>query len=1109
MKKIRIHPYFLGRSNFQKLALVMKLTAAILLITCLHVSAGVHSQSRITLNMESADLKTVLAAIEKKTSYRFLYNQSLLPDGLKVNVRAVDEEVLSLLDRLLANTSISYQLMQNNLVVLKKSNLLQLTGDIPERGPITGKVTDSLGQPVAGASVRVKGSTGGTSTDAEGQFSMTVPDDAVLIISSVGYETQEVSVSGRTTINIILRAAESQLEQVVVIGYGVAAKRDLTGSITTVKGREVADKPATNPVAALQGKVAGLTVINNGRPGQEPDIRIRGTNTINGVKPIYVVDGIINDNINFINPADIESMEILKDPSSLAIFGVRGANGVIIVTTKKARIGQMYVNVNSSVGIKRVVDRIKVTNATDFKTLYDEQLANQGNAPFDYSDWQANTDWQDQIFQDAVLNYNNISITGATTKNKFYLGLGYITEEGVIKHEKLEKITINFNDELQVTKAIKIGINFNGYRSKLPVEKSVGNAVIAAPIAPIFNEEYGLYHTMPNFQRTQVFNPMFDVESRANIARLYEYRAVGSIFGEVKIIPELTARVALYADYGFNTGRTYSPMTIFYNPEIPGPDSVNKATSVNEYKNIYTKVQSDYLLTYRKKFGDHNLTALGGFTTYYNSYEQTTASVQGSATLPIPNDPRFWYANDNIGQANTLRGNSSAWENFTASFLFRALYSFKDRYLLNASFRRDGSSAFRGDNQWQNFAAIGGAWVVSEEAFMQNQSVIDHLKLKGSWGVLGNQNVGDRRYPAYPRLTGANSAVWGENIIQALRPEYFVDPNLHWEEVRSWEVGVELTTLERRLNFEANYYNKLTQDIIVIKPATGVSGGIGEMSNLGEVSNHGFEFAATWNDNISKDLSYSISGNLTTIKNNVKHLVEEGYEIVSDPSRTKAGYPIGYFYGFIHDGIYQTQEEIIKSPANTMNEVRPGDIKYRDVDGDGQITQDDRTMIGNPTPDFTYGISFSLSYKGFDLSVDGQGVYGNEIFRNWGKASTFAQFNFLQDKLGRWNGVGTSNWEPILHTGRSNNTYNSTYFIEDGSYFRIRNVQLGYNFSSGMLEKMSIKSLRVYLNAQNLKTFKNNTGYTPEFGGTSTLFGVDDGSYPVPAIYTFGVNLTF
>jgi TonB-linked SusC/RagA family outer membrane protein len=979
--------------------------------------------------------------------------------------------------------------------------------DVLVSGTVKSK-TD--GSELPGVNVMLKGSAQGTSTGLNGEYSIKVPSPAsVLIFSMVGMTSLEVAVGNQSTIDVTLEDDTKALGEVVVIGYGTASKRDLTGSIVTIKGGEIADKPSPNLVNSLQGKVAGLSVVNSGRPGAEPDVRIRGTNTINGVKPIYIVDGILNDNINFVNPADIESVEILKDPSSLAIFGVRGANGAIAITTKKAKSGQLLVNFNTSVGIKEVSDRIKLTDGPQFKQLYDEQLVNQNSAPFDYTHFNANTNWQDQIFQKAFLNYNNVSITGATEKNRFYMGIGTVSEEGMIKHEKYKKLTLNINDELQVNKHLKFGFMLSGFRAELPVEKNVGGAIVAAPIAPVMDATTGLYHTLPDFQRAQVYNPMVDIDLQKLTAIKREYRAVGSIFGELKFLTDFTFRAQLYADYGFNTSRTYQPLVSVYNPEIAGDDKVQalvERTSLTQSQNIFPKLQQDYLLTYAKKFGAHDLTLMGGITSYYTSYESTGSSINQGSSFPIPNNPRYWYV-DNVGDPSTRLGNGSAWENATLSYLGRALYNYEGRYLVNASFRRDGSSAFRGDGRWQNFGAVGVGWVVSEEAFFKNQTFLDYLKVKASWGVLGNQNIDDRyRYPAYPTLTAANSGVFNNNILAALQNEYIADPNLHWETVHAKEIGIELNAFKNRFALEANYYDKLTKDILVVVP--GISGTAPGLSNLGEVANRGIELSGTLDETLENGLSYSISGNFTTFHNKVRKLSTKGYQIINGASRTTEGYPIGYFWGYNVLGVYQTEAEFVQSPASSIGEVYPGDLKYEDVDGDGFITEADRTQIGNPTPDFSYGLSGQVGYKGFDISVEGMGVYGNEIFRQWNKGN-YAQFNFLEGRMRRWNGTGTSNWEPILHTGRANNYQNSSYWIEDGSFFRIRNIQLGYSFSPEILEKIKLRALRLYINVQNLKTFTNATGFTPEIGGTSTAFGVDNGTYPVPRIYTFGLNLNF
>lgn len=1101
MKNYGIFPSYRGKPlRILKLAIIMKLTFLLLVVSVLQVSANAIAQSKVTLNLQSVTFKKALSAIEDKTDYRFLYNENIVNKQKRVSIHAKDEEVTTVIARFLKENDISFQILSNNLVVLRQGE------SAPVQQTVRGKVVDLTGNPIVGASVTVKGTSIGTSSDANGIFNIAATNESVLVVSFVGYKPKEVAVNGQTEMVITLEESDEELDRVVVIGYGTARKRDLTGSIVSVKGDEVSSKPAANPLSSLQGKVAGMSVVNSGRPGSEPDIRIRGTNSINSVKPVYIVDGILNDNINFINPADIESMEILKDASSLAVFGVRGANGAIIVTTKKAKTGQTNVNFNTSFGVKSVQDRIKMADANMFRELYNEQLVNMGSAPFDYTNWQANTNWQDQIFQNGKLNYNNISINGATDKNKFYLGVGLINEEGIIKHEDYRKITINANNELSVNKNIKLGVTFNGYRAELPDSKNVGAAIVAAPIAPIMDDATGYYHTMPLFQRAQVYNPLFDVEvsNNTNIGR--EYRAVGSLYADITFLRDFNLRTTFYADYGFNTSRGYSPLWIAYNPEIVGvhkADSLRRRTSVNQSQNIYTKLQQDYILTYKKEIDKHNLQAMVGFTTYYNSLEATNSSVQDDGRNFIPHNPDKWYVKD-VGFADSRRGGGDAWEWATVSYLGRLIYNFDNKYMLNASFRSDGSSAFP-NNTFQNFGAVGAAWDIFNEDFMADQNIFSALKLKGSWGILGNQNV-NTNYPAYPTVTTANSAIFGNQIHYAYQNAFLVNPNLRWESIRSAEIGLEFGLLNRKLTGEINYYNKLTKDIIV--RIQGIAGEQPNDMNLGEVANKGFEFMLNWNDAVSKDFSYGISANLTTVKNNVQQLGFTGYEIINGVSRTTVGYPIGYFFGYISDGVYQTDAEILRSPSNTMGEVKPGDIKYRDVNGDGLVNEADRTMIGNPTPDFFYGINLNAKYKGFDFGIEFNGVYGNEIFRDWNRG-TFAQFNYQQHSANRWNGVGTSNWDPILHTGRANNYLASNYWIEDGSYFRIRNLQLGYSFSPAALTKMNIKSLRLYLNAQNLATFTHATGFTPEIGGGALSFGVDNGTYPIPAIYTVGLNLNF
>ena len=759
--------------------------------------------------------------------------------------------------------------MKKNLLITCVMLLFAITSMAQNKITISGVVTDKTGETVIGASVRVKGQESkGSITDINGKYQIVdVASNATLIFSYIGMREQEIAVNGRSTINVKMEEDSQLIDEVVVVGYGSAKKRDLTGSIVTVKADEIASKPSTNPLASIQGKVAGVQVVNTGRAGQDPEIRVRGTNSINGFKPLYVVDGLFTDNINYLNTADIESMEILKDPSSLAIFGVRGANGVIIITTKRAKIGKTMVNINSSVGWKVIYDRVGVTNAEEFKMLYNEQLISQGSDPYDYTQWTGNTDWQNEIFQTGFLTNNNVSITGATDKSKFYLGLGYVMEEGSIKTEKLNKFTVNLNSEYSVTDFLRFGFQLNGVRAKYPDAKGVDGALKAAPIAPTHDLESGLIHTLPDFQRAQVWNPLIETELRGAHNKSENYRVAGNVFGEIDILKNLTFKATFSMDYASSQGRSYSPLIYVYNPDVEGgKERLTERESVNQSKSTSLAAQSDYVLTYLGQFGNHGLTLTAGLTTNYNESSSLSggrSQLAGYGIL-VGDDPDRWWLST-IDDVSTATNGGSQSDRFTMSYLFRALYNYKNRYLLNASFRRDGSSVFyKTGNTWDNFYSFGAGWVMTEEKFMQNQNVINFLKLKGSWGVLGSQNTGSS-YPAYATIVSSGSAVFGDNIIAGKGPNKLISPTLGWERNYSWEVGFDMHMFNDRLQLSPVYYNKTTKDMLTSIP--GIAGTVPGLQNVGEIRNRGFELSASWNDKIGEDWRYGLGANLSTIDN--------------------------------------------------------------------------------------------------------------------------------------------------------------------------------------------------------------------------------------------------
>ncbi|HEY6503237.1 MAG TPA: TonB-dependent receptor [Chitinophagaceae bacterium] len=1111
MKKIEASPVFYRELLSPKLFRIMKLTMLFLTIACLQVSAKTFSQDKISLRMKTAELKKVLFAIEKNSSYRFLFDEDVIKGKALVSIEVKDAGINDVLSLIFANTGISYRILNTNLVVLKEAadpseiTVKELT--------VTGKVSSASGEALFGVSVNVKGSTVGTTTDANGNYSLTVPDNAVLVFSSVGFVTAEETVAGRTVINITLQVSTQVLDQVVVVGYGTQRKRDLTGSISSVKGEELAKMPATNPMSSMQGKVPGLTVVNSGRAGASPTVRIRGVNSTNNSDPLYVVDGVFQTNIDYLNPADIENIEILRDPSSIAIFGLQGGNGVIIVTTKRAAKGETRVSFQSNVGVQKVTNKIDVTDAEGFKKLHSAQLANLNAAAFDYSRYTANTDWQDLIFRDALINSNTVTVSNSGEKTVSLFSLGYNVQEGVLKNDKFQKFIARLNHEIRVSKGIKIGGDITGFHwSQNEPGADLNNALWAAPIVPVQVDEK-TYYSMPSFQRAQVGNPVARLNRFDNTAVNKGYRFIGSIFGEFKFKQYFTFRSSFYTDLGFNNSRSYSPLPFrFVNlgegaaPTDTTYDASVK-TSVSQAQAEFRKFQQDHTLTFEKTFNKkHRVTALAGFTTLF----QGSSNVSGTrrdTTLNIPDDPDYWYIN--IVNANNPTTNAgSGGEESYMSFLGRINYSLSGKYLVNATFRRDGSSKFSPENRWGNFGSVGVGWVITSEDFF-HVKFINFLKLRGAWGTVGS-GLGLPANLYLPGLTTANVGVFGDNVYGSVAPAYVPDPNLHWEVVRGIDIGLDLRALNNRLSTEITFYDRTTKDILTTLTLPGTAGNYSYRTNLGTITNRGVEISAGWSDRIGKDFTYNIGANFSYNKNEVESIGNNiNFEILGNAgvNKTVTGESIGYFYGYRQIGIYQSVADLDKIPG--LSNSLPGDVAYADVDGNGIIDSKDRTYLGTPFPIYNIGANISLGYKGFDLILEGQGVAGNKVYTQR-RTATFAVLNYEANRLNAWTTPGSTNIEPILDNTRGNNFLFSSYYLEPGDYFRIRTLQLGYTFSSRTLGNGPVKQLRLYISGQNIATFSKTTGYTPEASLSNPIAsGADNGTYPVPAVYSFGVNVTF
>lgn len=993
--------------------------------------------------------------------------------------------------------------------------LLLLNVAYAQNVTVTGTVKDDAGLAMPYVTVTVKGTNRGVQTEVNGTYSISAPSNGTLVFTYLGYLAQEVAINNKSKIDVALKSDTQNLEQVVVVGYGTQKKRDVTGAISSVNGDELSKMPAVSPLASLQGKVAGLTVVNSGGAGSQPVIRLRGISSTNNASPLFVVDGLLQDNIDYLNPADIESIDILRDASSSAIYGMRGANGVIAVTTKLAAKGQTRINFTTNVGIQKVIDKIAVTDAAGFKKLYSTQLANINAAPFDFSNYNGDTDWQEEILQSAIINSNSLSFSNTGEKSTTLVNLGYNNQDGVLKYENYQKFVLRLNEEIRVSDKFKIGANFTGFYAKSnPTSAGLNNALWAAPIVPI-RTDMESYYSMPSFQRAQVGNVVGALERNNNTSINKAFRFNGSIFGEVKFLKNFTLRSTLYTDYGFGTGRGYTrpPFNIINVGENGSATTVTKDTqfrsTISQSQSESHRYQQDHTLTYEKSYdGGHRLTALAGFTSLRNAGSNLSGSRQDS-TLVVPADPDLWYLGI-INQNNILSNGGGGSEETNVGAFARVSYTYKDKYLFNGTIRRDGSSRFSPSNRWGTFGSVGLGWVASEEDFFKNNvKGIDYLKIRASWGRLGNSNgVSPNLYQQ--GLSTGSTAIFGDNIYTAVQNAYLPDPNLRYEIVQGTDVGLEVRALNNRLSADVNLYDKTTDGILTSFPLPAAEGGLTYFTNLGKISNKGIEVTLGWNDKIGSDFTYGISGNFSYNKNLVKSLGNTTeFQITgnSGVNLTNSGYSIGYFYGYRQVGIYQTAKDMLTAPQFSNSQL--GDIQYEDINGDGIISPLDRTFLGTPFPPYSYGMSLSLGYKGFDALIEGQGVVGNSIYTQR-RTSNFATLNYEANRLNAWTGPGTSNVEPILDNTRGNNFLFSSHYLEPGDYFRLRTVQLGYTFGKSLMTKIGAQKLRLYVSGQNLKTWTKATGYTPEAQIGSILGGgADNGVYPIPAVYSFGLNVTF
>ncbi|MGD1889391.1 MAG: SusC/RagA family TonB-linked outer membrane protein [Cyclobacteriaceae bacterium] len=998
---------------------------------------------------------------------------------------------------------------------------------IAQSRTVTGTVTAEGEGELPGVNILVKGTTQGTVTDIEGNYRITVSnDEAILVFSAVGYASEEVTVGNQSTLDMVLLPDIKSLSEVVVVGYGTQERRDLTGAVSSVDASDFENMAINSVEQGLQGRVAGVNVVQqSGQPGAAMQVQIRGVGSIGNSEPLYVIDGIpvVNDNgatgeakfnaLNSINPSDIESIEILKDASAAAIYGARAANGVVLITTKRGKAGEAKIQLDAYTGIQEAWRLLELTDINGYKEISDELTDNAGlprvvalQRPEELVNL---TDWQEEMFDTAPINNVNLSVSGGNEGALFSVSANYMNQEGILRNTDFERLSLRVNTDFKKGR-FKFG-------QTMAFSRTVANDFTAnffqiihfPPNRPIFDENnVGGYAGNRIIDEQDANNPVGQADLFTD--RTTRFRVIGNIYGEYEIMEGLTYRLNLGGDFIY--GNRYQ----FNEPFQFGDRRTELFASINERNAFSVSPLIENTLNYSKTFGNHQLGVLVGYTR--QSYSERSAQSQGRNTVNTISV---------LNGVNEVPAVSGGLQEFAlVSYLGRLTYSFADRYLLTANIRRDGSSRFSPGNKFGVFPSASVGWRISEEGFMDAVDVVSDLKLRGSWGQTGFQEIGNYGFQAELRNT-LNYLIGGE-LVTGVAQRDLAANTLVWETSTQTNFGLDIGLFNNQVLINADYFIKETEDILIPvppTPSTGVRGGNNSPTlNVGSVRNEGLELALTYRKSVG-DLQYSVTGNFATLENEFVSLgggqpITSGNVNVTRVTRIDEGLPIGSFFGFRTDGIFQTQEEV-EAHADQPN-AEPGDIRFKDLNGDNVINSDDREYIGDPIPDITYGLSLSASYKGFDLNMFMQGVAGVELYYGY---RYFAEgmlrpFNFEQRTLNRWTGPGTSNEIPRAIGGDpANNTRESDRFIGDGSFLRMRNLTLGYTVPFQALENFGngfLSNVRIYATAQNLFTITNYEGYDPEIASqnqnpeqASRGRGIDNGQFPQARTYMLGAQITF
>lgn len=966
---------------------------------------------------------------------------------------------------------------------------------------ITGTVIDEKGESIIGAIISVKGTTVGASTDIDGKFTLQVEENASISISYIGYVTQDILTTGKTNFRIILKENTEMLDELVVVGYGVMRKKDLTGAISSVAGEVMKDKPLASLGEALQGRAAGVQVISSGKPGDNVSFRIRGISTINNSEPLLVIDGVPTDlGINALNMDDVEKVDVLKDASSTAIYGSRGANGVVLVTTKKGTNENGNIQFNANWGVQSATDMPSMLNASQFASLHNDMFKGIDQRP-DFADptlLGKGTDWLDALFRSAWMQNYTLAYSGGNEKSNYYVSGGVLDQDGIVINTSFRRYNVQFNSESRVRPWLKFGNNLTlSHDVKKQGSYDIRETMAALPTQPIYNEDGSFSGPSGNpHWYGDLKNPIGRAE--LNNDKTEGYNALGNIFAEITFLKKFTFKTLAGIDFKFWDKNSFSPKYDW--KPIPQPESYLYQESNKSLTYLW-----DNTLTYLNNFGKHNLNVMLGSSAQDNVYNRMNASVKG-------------FLSDNNNQLNnglldpTVGGTKNDWA--LLSFMGRVNYNYANKYLLTVTVRRDGSSRFSKENRWGTFPSLSAAWRLSEESFYVKNKWVNDIKLRAGYGETGNQG-GIDNYAYFTRLK-TGQYVFNESPAASLYPLVMPNPNIKWETVKQYNVGVDLALINQRVNMTVDAYLKNTSNMLVpmsVPITTGYSDIYVPSINLGKVENKGIELTVS-SRNIKGVFVWNTDLNVSYNKNKILKMNDGVSLFVGDDiNMTKVrisaeGKPVGSFYGYVTNGIFQTKDEVDNYAVQIVGGTAPGDIKFKDLDNSGIIDANDRTYIGNPSPSWTFSLNNTFAYKNFDLQVFFQGVAGNDIYnasRIWQESMSIPQ-NQTTKVLDRWTGEGTSNTVPrAVFSDPNQNVRHSTRFVEDGSYLRLKNLTLGYTLPTSLTQKAFMNNLRFYVSCQNLFTLTKYSGFDPEVG----VGGVDLGTYPVTRTISFGVNVRF